>query len=369
MSDSLLQIRQLAIGYHLAKRSLLSRREPSHPPTRVVADRIDLDLEAGELVCLLGPNGSGKSTLMRTLAGVQRALGGSVLLEGRELARLHPKEIARVLSLVLTDRVMTGNMSVYALVALGRYPYTGLMGRLTEEDESVVRRAIETTGTRQFAHRHIGDLSDGERQKVMIARAIAQDTPVILLDEPTAHLDLPNRLEIIHLLKTLALQERKAIVLSTHELDLALQAADRIWLMSRPEGSLSAMVSAIPESLVLEGHLEKAFTRNGFDFDRHSGSFRFRHEGTRPLGLVGEGITAYWTRRALERLGYRVVDGATDIRRVEITGANGAAGWSYYAAPGAEALEIGRLDELLRAVGVSGESRVAAHVTKNNRTI
>ncbi|MCE1181584.1 MAG: ABC transporter ATP-binding protein, partial [Rhodocyclales bacterium] len=178
----MIQARNLAIGYRLRQREFIARRKPSHRASKVVAGGLNLDLASGELVCLLGPNGSGKSTLMRTLAGVQQPLSGSVLLKGREMAGLHPKETAKLLSLVLTDRVMTGNMSVYALVALGRYPYTGWMGKLSDADEEVVRRAIETTGTRAFAHRHIGELSDGERQKVMIARAIAQDTPVILLD-------------------------------------------------------------------------------------------------------------------------------------------------------------------------------------------
>ncbi|MBN1928121.1 MAG: ABC transporter ATP-binding protein [Chlorobiaceae bacterium] len=353
MNDSMIQTRNLAIGYRLRRREFIARRKPSHPASKVVAGGLDLDLAPGELVCLLGPNGSGKSTLMRTLAGVQQPLSGSVLLKGCEMAGLHPKETAKLLSLVLTDRVMTGNMSVYALVALGRYPYTGWMGKLSDADEEVVRRAIETTGTRAFAHRHIGELSDGERQKVMIARAIAQDTPVILLDEPTAHLDLPNRLEIIKLLKTLAKEQGKAVVLSTHELDLALQAADRIWLMNPSGGSSSAMVAAIPESLVLDGHLEHAFKRNGFEFDPFSGSFRFSREGVRQIGLVGEGITAYWTQRALERAGCMVIPGASDIRHIEIETLNGEHKWKYVSGEGCRPVEKESLDELLSLVNES----------------
>jgi iron complex transport system ATP-binding protein len=350
MRESILKTSDLAIGYRSRTRKDLPWKKQLHKGETVVAEDINLELGSGELVCLLGPNGSGKSTLMRTLAGVQRSLGGSVLLKGSDVGRLHPKKTAKLLSLVLTERVMTGNMSVYSLVALGRYPYTGLMGKLSQEDEAIVRLAIETTGTRPFAHRHIGDLSDGERQKVMIARAIAQDTPVILLDEPTAHLDLPNRLEIIRLLKTLAREQQKAVVLSTHELDLALQAADRIWLMNRSGGASSVMLSAIPESLVLEGHLEHAFTRNGFEFDSHSGSFRFRHEGKWNVGLVAAGIMAYWTQRALERIGCRVIKAATDIRYVEVEGVGSDGCWRYYTEPGAEALEFRSLDDLLHVL-------------------
>ncbi|MBN1279388.1 MAG: ABC transporter ATP-binding protein [Chlorobiaceae bacterium] len=353
MREYFLQTRELSIGYRSGARKSLPWKVSPHPVAKIIAEDIELELGAGELICLLGPNGSGKSTLMRTLAGVQKPLGGSVLLKGSDVGRLHPKETAKLLSLVLTERVTTGNMSVYALVALGRYPYTGWMGKLAPEDEVIVRHAIETTGTSRFAHRHIGDLSDGERQKVMIARAIAQDTPIILLDEPTAHLDLPNRLEIIRLLKTLAMEQRKAVVLSTHELDLALQAADRIWLMNPSGGSASAMVSAIPESLVLDGHLEHAFTRNGFEFDSHSGSFRFRHEGGHPVGLIGEGVPAYWTQRALERAGYRVVHGASDIRHVEIETRNGKRNWMYVSGEGCQPVEKGSLDELLLLVSES----------------
>lgn len=360
MNSAVLQTKGLAIGYQ-AKKKMFGFRSGAGQCRRVVAEKLDLELYPGELVCLLGPNGCGKSTLMRTLAGVQRPLAGRVLLAGSRLDRISAKEAARKLSLVLTDRVVTGNLSVYSLVALGRYPYTGWTGKLSADDEKVVRHAIETTGTRMFAHRHVGDLSDGERQKVMIARAIAQDTPVILLDEPTAHLDLPNRLEIIHLLKTLARESKKAIVLSTHELDLALQAADRIWLMQPPEapsGELrrTGMIADIPESLVLQGDLERAFRRNGFEFDQLSGSFRFRHDETRSVGLVGEGVAAYWTRRALERMGCKVVSGLAAGRHVVVSGSGSDARWVYVDERGAVSRATRSLAELLHLV--CGFSRI-----------
>ena len=331
MNSVLLQTRDLEIGYKIRRPASAAATHGHRYMARVVAGHLSLSLRQGELVCLLGPNGSGKSTLMRTLAGVQKALGGQVRLEGREISRMSPREVARKLSLVLTDRVATGNLNVYALVALGRYPYTGWMGRLSEKDEAVVRHAIESTGIRRFALRHISDLSDGERQKVMIARALAQDTPVIMLDEPTAHLDLPNRIEVMSLLKELARKQGKAVVMSTHELDLALQAADRIWLMGSPgsDGTPAEMVSGMPEELVLDGRLEGAFKRNGFEFDRHSGSFRIHHEPEETIGLVGDGAEAYWTRRALERKGFRVVSGPDMPFRVEIRGREDERAWTY----------------------------------------
>ena len=334
VKKEILQIDDLVIGYNSRSLAKEAKKHGRKIRGKVVAEKLFLNLAEGELVCLLGPNGSGKSTLMRTIAGVQKPLGGHVTLGGKPLERLSAKETARLLSLVLTDRVMTGNLSVYALVALGRYPYTRWMGSLSADDETVVRTAIETTGTRRFAHRHISDLSDGERQKVMIARALAQNTPVILLDEPTAHLDFPNRIEVVRLLKKLAREQRKSIVMSTHELDLALQAADRIWLMS-PAGGEDGnkgieMISGMPEELILDGRLEKAFKRNGFEFDRTSGSFRIHHHYKGSIGLVGEGMLAYWTKRALERIGYRVTRDASLSFRIEVSDEKGSGLWLCY---------------------------------------
>ena len=334
MNSAILQTKDLAIGYRIRHRGMRNYKKGQKHVARVVAGNLSLKLNEGELVCLLGPNGSGKSTLMRTLAGVQKPIEGEVLLNGSRLERMSPKEVAKKMSLVLTDRAVTGNLSVYALVALGRYPYTGWMGTLSHDDEKIVRQAIETTGIRRFVTRHISDLSDGERQKVMIARALAQDTPVIMLDEPTAHLDLPNRIEVMRLLKRLAREQRKAVVMSTHELDLALQAADGIWLMnfsvSDASGGAADVVTGMPEALVLDGRLEKAFHRNGFAFDRYSGSFRIHHEPTAIIGLFGDGTEAYWTKRALERLGYRVVTDRTVSRRVELSGTNGSKCWRFF---------------------------------------
>jgi iron complex transport system ATP-binding protein len=271
----------------------------------VVAEHINVDLHAGELICLLGPNGSGKSTLIRTLAGVHPSLEGDITLFDHPLDQLSSKEIARRLSTVLTERVTVGNLSVYNLVAFGRSPYTGWLGSLSKEDEEKVRWAIEATGLVDFVNRDISKLSDGERQKVMIARALAQDTSVILLDEPTAHLDLPNRVEIIRLLRKLAHETGKGILLSTHELDLALKAGDRIWLMNREK----ELFKGVPEDLVLNGTFEEVFKRDSFDFDIETGSFKIHQHNGKKVSLSGDTIPVFWTRRALEREGYHVTEG------------------------------------------------------------
>lgn len=285
----LLTADQLAIGYPTAGK-----------PPQVVAGPFELHLRGGELVGLLGPNGAGKSTLVRTLAGIQPALGGSIRIGGENLKKLRPADLARKVSIVLTERVEAGNLSVRALVALGRYPYTGWFGRFSKEDEAKVQEALEMTDTLGLADRSLPTLSDGERQKVMLARTLAQDTPVIILDEPTAHLDLPNRVELFALLRRLTRDTRKAILLSTHELDLALQAVDQLLLLA-PGGKIHA---GVPEDLVLSGAFEATFHKPGCHFDRSNGTFRMRTAAGKAIRVAGSGTAAFWTRRALEREGY-----------------------------------------------------------------
>ncbi|WP_368667521.1 ABC transporter ATP-binding protein [Ancylomarina sp. 16SWW S1-10-2] len=269
---------------------------------------LNLTIRRGELVCLLGPNGSGKSTLMRTIAGLQSPLKGRTLVEGIPIKERNFSEIARLLSIVLTERLQVGNLSVYHIVSLGRHPYTSWMGRLSDKDESMIRWALEQVGLWQYANKFINQLSDGERQRVMIAKALAQDTPLIMLDEPTAHLDLPNRVEIMHLLRSLAKETDKAILLSTHELDLALQAADIIWLMSKNND----LKIGAPEDLVLSGSIENTFKNKSFNFDRKSGNFIMNYQKKQKIQLIGNDVMGFWTRRALSREGYQVTSEETD---------------------------------------------------------
>lgn len=285
----------------------------------VVASDISVKLYSGEVVCLLGPNGSGKSTLIRTLAGLHPKLDGNINLYGQDLTGFTTREIAKKVSTVLTDRITVGNLSVYELVSFGRSPYTGWLGSLRTEDEQTVEWAIEATGIEKFVDRDILRLSDGERQKVMIARALAQDTSTILLDEPTAHLDLPNRVEIIRLLRELAHETQKGILLSTHELDLALKAADTLWLISNN----GEVVTGTPEDLVLDGTFESVFRQDSFDFDRSTGSFKLHEPSKQAVNLTGDSVPVFWTRRALEREGYQIanrVDARVKIEASERAG-------------------------------------------------
>ena len=278
---------------------------------RVVQAGLNLQLRPGELVGLIGPNGSGKSTLMRTLAGLQPPLAGQVTVAGRDLHDLPQRDIARLIALVLTDRVEVDNATVRDIVTLGRYPHAHWWGGTSPADRQAVDEAIDLVHLADKAARPLSELSDGERQRAMIARALAQDTPIILLDEPTAHLDLPNRVETMLLLHRLAHQTQKSILLSTHELDLALQAADRIWLLSADHG----MECGVPEDLVLNGSFGHVFASPNYYFNPSNGNFSMHYSLHRQVSVSGDKTRLYWTLRALARAGYEVVEHAdTHIR-------------------------------------------------------
>ena len=301
----------LSVGYPLGKTE------------KVVLSGLDLQLERASLTCLLGPNGSGKSTLIRTLTQIQKPLTGQVQLAGSDLSTYSAKQLAKKVSLVLTDRTAPGNLTAYGLVSLGRFPYTSWMGNLGPKDRDLIYQAMERTGTIPFANRHIGELSDGERQKVMIARALVQDTDLIFLDEPTAHLDLPNRIEIFHLLQTLAHESGRAILLSTHEMDMAISHADKLWLVH--QGGIRA---GLPEDLILDRTLESAFQKEGLQFDYLKGGFQKSPDPMAPcIALEGPEILVRWTRNALERKGFRIDPKATQT--ITITGSPQAACWQW----------------------------------------
>lgn len=194
---------------------------------RVVED-ISLSLPCGRLVCLLGPNGAGKSTLLRTLCGFQPPIEGTVTISGSDLTTMSAAEVARLVSVVLTDRPPTPSLTAAEMVGMGRAPYTGFWGRLGDDDRRLVSEAMTTVGIAPLATRRMGQLSDGERQKVMIAKALAQHTPVIVLDEPTAFLDYPSKVAVMKTLARLAHDEGKTILMSTHDLELAAQLGDEL---------------------------------------------------------------------------------------------------------------------------------------------
>lgn len=288
-----IRIDSLSIGY----------RGGSQQKKRIVSEDIHATVNSGELTCLLGANGIGKSTLLRTLSAFQPKLKGDIFILGKEIENYSPKELASFISVVLTDKIDVRNMTVAELVALGRTPYTGFFGSLSNEDKRVVRKSISLVHIEHLSERMVHTLSDGERQKALIAKALAQETPIVLLDEPTAFLDFPSKVEMMQLLHRLSRQTNKTIFLSTHDLELALQIADKIWLMNR-EG----ITIGTPEDLSLSGYLERFFSTKGLLFDLDSGLFKVNNECTREVNLFGEGQAYAMVRKALFRNGIKVVD-------------------------------------------------------------
>lgn len=239
---------------------------------KTVAGPICADLHEGELCCLLGPNGAGKSTLLRTLAAFQPALSGKMLLNDKDITGISAKELSTMIGVVLTDKLHIQGLSVTELVGMGRSPYTNFWGRNTQEDEQIITESLETVGITALAKRQVSTLSDGERQKVMIAKALAQGTPIILLDEPTAFLDFPSKVETMLLLRRLCREMNKSIFLSTHDLDLALQTADRLWLLSPTEG----LAIGTPHELAQANTLSRFFQSPNIIFDKENLHFKIK---------------------------------------------------------------------------------------------
>jgi len=305
MSVPALQTRDLSIGYPRRRQGDIC-----------LARALNLRLEPGSLAGLLGPNGVGKSTLLRTLAGMQAPLTGQVLLDGADARRMRHGDLAKALSLVLTNSPQPGLMTGFELVALGRLPHSDWLGRLSERDRKTIHWALGAVNAEALGGQLVTELSDGQRQKLMIARALAQETAIMLLDEPTAFLDLPRRVEVMRLLKRLAHQTGRGILVSTHDLDQALRNCDQLWLMR--EG---AMLVGAPEDLVLDGGITETFHTDGIRFDEDSGAFAAESPAGAAICVKGRGTRETWMRRALARKGYRL-DPAAGVAGISL-GENG----------------------------------------------
>jgi iron complex transport system ATP-binding protein len=253
----IIKTEQLSIGYKTKK------------VETVVASNINIELHKGQLIGLVGANGIGKSTLLRTLIKVQSALSGSIILNNKDLKSTSTQTLATQLSIVLTESLTSKNLSVFELVALGRHPYTNWIGNLTNDDIKIVNNALNLVNILELKEKKCYELSDGQLQKVMIARALAQDTDVIVLDEPTTHLDMYHKAYILKLLKKLTKETGKTILFSSHEIDLAIQLCDTMIVMTKDD-----VVCDQPCDLISKGVFKSLFPKDLINFDDKSGSFR-----------------------------------------------------------------------------------------------
>lgn len=283
---------------------------------------INIDARRSELVALFGPNGIGKSTLLKSLVRLLRPLSGKICLHDTDINDYTAGRLARMVGYVSTDPVRVNNLKVYDLVSLGRYPHTGWMGRLGNKDMENVEEALEMVGITGLMNKQINRLSDGERQRAMIARTLAQDTGLIVLDEPTAFLDLPNKYEIVHLLHRLAAEKGRTVIFSTHDLSIAIQEASKIWLMLPGQ-----MHQGAPEDLILGDQFGKMFENTNLSFSTGKGEFRIKRELRETIGLRGPAAERRWTRNALERNGFRVAENEECETTISIDKTDGIRTW------------------------------------------
>ena len=233
-----LKIKSLSIGYE----------------GKIISSDINVSLNEGDMVALVGPNGAGKSTLFKTLSGNIKPISGKILFNGHDLSVISPKERAKILSVVLTTRPDDMFLKVFDVVAAGRYPYVGMFGKLSENDERTIEESLDIIGVKELKNRLFNTLSDGERQKVMIAKAIAQNTPIIFLDEPSAFLDYPSKIELFSILKTLAVEKKKTIIFSTHDLELLLRYTDNLWVMAKNKHFVAGKCHDLLESDIIKDY-------------------------------------------------------------------------------------------------------------------
>jgi iron complex transport system ATP-binding protein len=256
INNPILTTSNLSVGYS-------SKKE-----IKTIATHINLNLKKGELIALIGANGIGKSTLLRTLIGIQPPLSGNIILNGININEYDSISFAQNLSIVLTEKLPPSNLTVFEIIALGRQPYTNWLGNLSDNDISKINEAMELTQITSLAEKKHYEISDGQLQKVLVARALAQDTPLIILDEPTTHLDLLHKVSLFKLLKKLAKETNKCILFSTHDIDMAIQISDEMIIMTDEN-----VVQDQPCNFISKGNFETLFKNEHIAFDREKGKF------------------------------------------------------------------------------------------------
>ncbi len=322
-----LESRNLTVGYNHHK---------------VLAD-INLKANEEELICLMGLNGTGKSTLLRTLCDLQSPLEGQVMINGRALNTINAKDKATFLSVVLTERFDLGYTTVQELVAMGRYPYTNWWGRENSKDDQVTQQCLTAIGLVDLADIPLRELSDGQKQKAMIGRALAQEGKVMLLDEPLIHLDVKARREVMQLLVDTTRKLKRTVIMATHELELSTKYADKIWLLT----SGGMLTSGCPEDLMLNGTITQTFGGSNDYNPAHPSQPVFQPPIKHPWNVIGPEPHQHWTRHAIERKGWKLTDFSPNLR-IEIKQHNGYPQWTLTLPDGK--LNCNSIEELLNHI-------------------
>jgi iron complex transport system ATP-binding protein len=293
-SKEILSLKSLKIGYVSGKNE------------NVLLPPLTACVNSGELIAVIGRNGIGKSTLLRTLTGLQNPLGGEVFYNARNIRNYTRMELAQIVGYISTEIVKVSNMRVYDLVALGRFPHTNWIGKIEVKDHEIILDALKKTSMEAFRNKFVSELSDGERQKSMIARILAQDTSIMIMDEPTAFLDVASKYEILHLLHLLSRNSGKTIIFSTHDLQMAISQSDKIWLILD-----NKLVEGAPEDLMMAGAFDNLFDSSTVLFNSEDGTFSFRSDIKGTIYIEGEGDRKYWTEKAVNRAGFIVSEEKT----------------------------------------------------------
>ena len=285
MKKPLLKIQNLDIGYRKAGEK------------KIVQQNLNLNLNKGELICLIGPNGVGKSTLLKTLGKIIPSLSGDIWLNELELSGISQQEFSKNVGMVLTEQLDVPHTKAIDIIAMGRYPYTGFLGKLKDDDFIIIKKVASEVGISDLLHRYFDELSDGEKQKIMIAKVLAQQTPLMLLDEPTAFLDFPTKSKLLVMLRKLARAQNMGIILSTHDIELALKTADQIWLFPNHQ----KIIHGIPEDLVLKGDILKIFENADMTFNMETGHFEKVLIPQKAICVKGDNLSSFWLKKALLR--------------------------------------------------------------------
>lgn len=278
--SKILDIKDLSIGYQ-----------------KLIHENINIDLFQGQFVCLIGPNGIGKSTFLKTISRVISPIKGEIILNGIDLNLLNNKELSKSIGLVLTDHIDGFNLKAIDVIQMGRYPHTGFWGKLNPEDIQIIKEVVKEINIEDLVTRPFNELSDGEKQKIMIAKALVQKAPLMLLDEPTAFLDFPTKADLLILLRDLSKSNNMGVILSTHDIELAIKTADQIWLFTEDHEFIVGM----PEDLVLDGHIEHVFKNKKMQFNQLTGHFERISKIEKSIRIIGETKELFWLSKALQR--------------------------------------------------------------------